>query len=153
MLSTTPVLYLDFDGVVHAYGEEAFDENFALLPNPRLFAWLPHLTTLLEPHPGVRIIVSSDWARLFVDDALVRLLGPLGPRFAGVVEIRGGRRRDDIENDAVRRGLTQWVALDDDVSIKRSGRRQLIWCDPARGLSDARVQKELSAVLQSFIGN
>ena len=146
-VSTTPVLYLDFDGVVHAYGEPAFGEDFSLLANPRLFAWLPHLTVLLEPHPEFRIIVSSDWARLFGDDVLVRLLGPLGPRFAGVVEVHMGRRRVDIENDAALRRLAHWVAIDDDVSVKRPRSRRFVWCDPALGLSDARVRKELSDAL------
>lgn len=146
-LFNTPVLYLDFDGVVHAYGEAAFSADFSLLPNPRVFAWLPHLTTLLEPHPDVRIIVSSDWARLFGDEALVRLLGPLGQRFVGVVGVRMGRRRDDIENDVALRRLTKWVAIDDDVSIKRPRNERFIWCDPALGLSDSRVQTELSVAL------
>jgi hypothetical protein len=34
----------------------------------------------------IRIIVSSDWRRLFDDATLIRLLAPLATRFVGVVE-------------------------------------------------------------------
>ena len=37
MATDGPVLFLDFDGVLHQLGEPALDENFRLLYNPRLF--------------------------------------------------------------------------------------------------------------------
>jgi hypothetical protein len=85
------LLFLDFDGVLHPVGERAFDENFRLIANPGLFVWRPILEQILVPFPSVRIVVSSDWRRLFDDENLIRLLGPLGNRFAGVVET--GHRR------------------------------------------------------------
>ncbi|WP_256095067.1 HAD domain-containing protein [Paraburkholderia nodosa] len=77
-----PVLFLDFDGVLHAYDELALDDNFRLIENPNLFMWCPVLERILAPFPEVRIVVSSDWRRLFDDAALIKLLGPLGARFA-----------------------------------------------------------------------
>ncbi len=46
------------------------------------------------PYSEVQIVVSSDWRRLFGDQALVALLGPsLGQRFIGVVNRYNDRER------------------------------------------------------------
>lgn len=75
-LSVSPVLFLDFDGVLHGAHEVAVDDDGrVVLDNPRLFEHLPLLTEELAPYPELRIIVSSDWQRLFDDASLVRLLG------------------------------------------------------------------------------
>lgn len=142
-------IYLDFDGVLHADGEAALDEQFRLIANPKLFCWRGQLDTLLAPYPAVRIIVSSDWRRLFGDDALVRLLGPLGGRFCGVVETFGGTRASEVESDASRRGISRWLALDDHPSVHDAARtdRRYIACDPQLGLSSSTPQEELARKL------
>ena len=142
-LRDCPILYLDFDGVLHPLGEPELDDNFKLLPNPRRFLWLPILEGVLQPYKRVRIIVSSDWARIFDDNALIKLLGPLGPRFVGVVETRAGSRREDITADAQKRGLEYWVAIDDDASVKQRREEHFVWCNPATGLSDGAVREKL----------
>lgn len=138
-------LYLDFDGVLHPFGELAIDECGLLLDNPNLFCWLPALAELLAPHPQVQIIVSSDWCRLFDDPTLMRLLGPLGDRFAGVVDTRGASRALEIAQDAQKRGLAVWLALDDHDSVRAAARRdrRYIPCHPDRGLADPAVQATL----------
>ncbi|MDW3688514.1 HAD domain-containing protein [Cupriavidus sp. CV2] len=143
------VLFLDFDGVVHALGEPALDEDFKLLANPNLFGWLPILGELLEPYPNVRIIVSSDWRRLCDDGTLVRLLGPLGVRFIGVVETWGGSRAEEILEEARRRCLTHWLAIDDHPSVEAASRidSRFVTCAPDTGVSAASVQAELQRKL------
>ena len=126
------------------------DDGFRLLTNAKLFCWLPILADLLAPYPDVRIIVSSDWARLFDDEALAKLLGPLCARFAGIVEVRGQGRRLDIERDVAKRGLTRWIALDDDDSCKRA--KRFIRCNPQFGVSEERVRQRLARTLANSLG-
>ncbi|KXB32610.1 hypothetical protein AT959_02255 [Dechloromonas denitrificans] len=143
-------LYLDFDGVTHRLGEAAVDDGFRLLDNPNLFLWLPILETLLEPYPTVRIVVSSDWRRLFDDDALKQLLRPsLASRFVGVVEVIETSRANEIQIDAERRGLASWVALDDHPTVIEASQTdpRYIACDSATGLSNPRVQRQLQCYL------
>lgn len=150
-MQRTPVLFVDFDGVLHPFGEPAFDEDFRLVHNPRLFCWRSILENILLPHQSVRIIVSSDWRRLFDDENLVRLLGPhLGPRFIGVVESYRTARSEEIYAEALRRELQFWLALDDHPTVvmaRRVGDKRFIACASDTGLSNSRVQHELAQKL------
>lgn len=139
------LLYLDYDGVLHPDGTPAIDEYGRLLNNPVLFCWLPVLVEILRPHPHVQIIVSSDWRRLFDDSALIRLLGPMGARFAGVVENIASNRAIEIAQDAGCRGKKDWLALDDHTSVKAAAQsdRRYIWCPPDAGVTDPHVQVAL----------
>ncbi len=142
-------VFLDFDGVLHPVDTPALDDGFRLLDSPALFRWRPQLEMLLVAHPDVCIVVSSDWAALFDDAALVHLLGPLGVRFAGIVDrIRGASRADNIRRHVAKHALVAeaWIAIDDDSSVRHAG-RSFIWCPPSLGLSDqsafARVRRWL----------
>jgi len=143
------VIYLDFDGVLHPLGEPALGEGFCLLPNPNLFCWLPILESLLSGHPDVRIIVSSDWRRLFDDATLQRLLGHVGVRFQGVIEAIGASRASEILADAKQRGLKDWIAIDDHLTVREASLTdcRFVACDPLTGLSNPEVQRVLSQLL------
>ncbi|MBM5665801.1 hypothetical protein GSH07_12090 [Burkholderia pseudomallei] len=145
-------MFLDFDGVLHAADEPALDSAGRLLPNPRLFAWLPLLDAILAPCHDVQIIVSSDWRRLLDDANLVRVLGTLGSRFNGVVETWGASRADEILDEVSRRRLTQWLALDDHPSVVTASMRddRFIACAPDSGLSAPAVQALLRARLAAM---
>ncbi|MFJ1260616.1 HAD domain-containing protein [Cupriavidus sp. CuC1] len=145
-------MFLDFDGVLHRFGEPALDEDFNLIENPNLFAWLPVLDRLLVHYPNVRIIVSSDWRRLCNDETLVRLLGPLGVRFIGVVETWGGSRSEEILEEARRRCLTHWLAIDDHPSVEAASREdsRFVACASDSGVSAASVQAELQRKLAAL---
>lgn len=151
-----PIIFLDFDGVLHGLGEPALDENFQLLQdNPNLFCWRPILEKALAPHPAVRLIVASDWRRLFDDLTLSRLLGErLGPRFVGAVESYRAVRSEEIIVEAERRGLTFWLAIDDHPSVveaEQAGDGRFIGCPPDKGLSDVRVQEALVHKLEDLM--
>jgi hypothetical protein len=90
------VIFLDFDGVLRLVGVPAVDEEFRLIENPDLFVWRAIPGRLLARFPMIGIIVSSDWRRLFDDATLLRLLGPLAVRFAGVVECYRSSRSEEI---------------------------------------------------------
>lgn len=138
-LIAPPVLFLDFDGVLHGAEEAAFDDDCrVVLDNPRLFEHVPLLAAELAPYPDVRIVVSSDWQRLFDDASLVRLLGPLGPRFVGVTNVRAETRAHAIHLCAERMKLTRWLALDDNESVVEASQtdHRFIACPAGAGISD-----------------
>ncbi len=147
-------LFVDFDGVLHPYGIAALDENFKLIANPTLFCWRPVLEDLLAPHPDVRIIVSSDWRRLFSDEALVTLLGPdLGQRFVGVVDRYNESRATEILAEVAHRRLCRWLAIDDHRTVYeayQAGDEHFIACDPDLGITDTSAQCELRRKLASL---
>lgn len=153
--SVPAVLFLDFDGVLHRLGEEAFDENWNLIETPNLFCWRHFLEDALAPHPSVRIVVSSDWRRLYADEILACLLGPvLGPRMLGAVELPSCSRAQEILVDAARRGVTDWIALDDHPTVaiaRRAGDTRFIVCEPETGLSNVRVRRELIRKLSELV--
>ncbi|MEM5341466.1 HAD domain-containing protein [Paraburkholderia azotifigens] len=150
--AAVPFLFLDFDGVLHPVGEPALDDDFCLIENPGLFIWRPILEALLAPYPAVRIIISSDWRRLFDDATLIRLLGPLGNRFAGVEERVGSCRSEEILMEVRRRKLIHWFAIDDHASVvaAQATERRFIACAPALGLSDPAVQRAVSDRLSAL---
>jgi hypothetical protein len=66
----------------------------------------------------VGLVISSDLRRLFDAAALVRLLEPtLGHRFFCVVDCIESSRANEIIADAAERGLTKWIALDDQDTV------------------------------------
>lgn len=143
-------IFLDFDGCLHPQGTPALDEDFRPIDNPALFQWLPILERILAPFPDVKIIISSDWRALMDDPTLIRLLGSLGPRFDGVVEIRRSPRAEELLLEATRRGLEHWIALDDHTSVRESDDPRFVRCDPLMGISDPNVQAELEAKLRTM---
>ncbi|MET3620106.1 HAD domain-containing protein [Burkholderia ambifaria] len=144
-----PILFLDFDGVLHPLGEIALDENCRLIENPDLFRWRPILEQLLRPFPEIRIVISSDWRRLFDDESLVQLLGPLGARFDGIVETYGPTRFEEILSEAERRKATNWLAVDDHPSVASAAINdaRFIACASDTGLSAVPVQQALRNAL------
>ncbi|MCK4143623.1 hypothetical protein HFK84_15235 [Ralstonia pseudosolanacearum] len=143
------VLFTDFDGVLHAADEPVFDSAGRRLANERLFVWLPILVTILAPHPEVQIVVSSDWRRLLDNENLKRALGPLGSRFAGIVETWGASRVDEILTEVRRRQLSRWLAIDDHPTVAIASRSdaRFIACAPDTGLSADTVQAALRSRL------
>lgn len=146
-------LFTDFDGVLHPADAATFDGAGWLVPDPRLFIWLPVLADILAPYPEVRVVVSSDWRRPLDDDNLKRVLGPLGLRFAGVVETWGASRVDEILAEAQRRNLTTWLAIDDHPTVVTASRHdtRFIACAPDNGLSAHPVQARLRTTLADLV--
>jgi hypothetical protein len=148
-MTDNTILFLDFDGVLHHIDEAAIDEDFNFTGNPNLFKWVPLLAELLAPYPELRIIVSSDWRRLFDDDALKTFLGPLAARFIGVVETYGPTRAAEIVIEAERRGILRWLALDDHPSVVKAAPKdaRFVVCDSSTGIAGAEAQASLRAKL------
>lgn len=134
------VLFLDIDGCVHS-GEDADEPT-------EYWVWLPLLVDLLEPHPDVVIVVHSSWRFERTLDELRGLLGALGPRVIDATP--RAPRWESIQRWLAESGraVSSWRVLDDTPAQFPSPMPpQLIVCDPARGVSDPKVQAALRAWL------
>jgi len=121
-----PTLFLDFDGPLHSVEIQAINRYGEFVPHPDLFSGVPILDELLKPFPSIQIVVSSDWRLVVDDDTLKKLLGPLAPRFVGVMEVMMvSSRADAIKEDARRRRLSAWLAIDDQPPRSRPCRARL----------------------------
>lgn len=168
--SADVVLYLDLDGVVH---------HEKVLWHPRkgiymsqyeaaghsLFEWVPILESVLQPHPAVALVLSSTWCiRPGYSATLKRLPATLSARFIGgtyhkrvhgvdpwnLTMFRTTPRGVQVQEDAQRRKLQQWIALDDDLEDwPDSCRQNLVACEGTTGLSNPEVQHELREKLRS----
>lgn len=126
-----PILYLDFDGVLHPADVRVTEEEperarvyIGGRPSDHpLFEHAPLLESLLEPYPEVRIVLATMWARAMgLEFAAKQLPAGLWSRVIDTVwrgsllEYPPGFRYDVIQIDAESRGLTEWLALDDDTN-------------------------------------
>jgi hypothetical protein len=148
-----PVLFLDFDGVLHQAGEPTIDGNGEFVPNERLFCWRTHLENLLQSHPNVQIVISSDWRKYHSEEDLATFLGKeLGRRLVGVMPIlENGSRAEAVREEATRLHLRHWIALDDHRSVhdaRQNGDGHFVSCPPEQGLGDGDTRDDLASTLR-----
>lgn len=153
----TRVLFLDFDGVLHAPKAIA-GARPPLTPAqiragwPNTFQHLPLLAQLLQGHSDVAVVVSSSW-RLFLSEVeLEELLSPIAPRYAGALQPRMTQRDEAIKAWLAQNNITDFAVLDDVprfFSGYLSQWPQLIVCNAALGIADFHVQQRLQAWLNS----
>ena len=58
-----PVIFLDFDGVLHPDAVYLERGRPVLRAEGELFMWTGHLVEALACHPDVHIVLSTSWAR------------------------------------------------------------------------------------------
>ena len=118
-----PVLYLDFDGILHPADvrvtpEEPLHPRVYVRGRPTdepLFRYVSLLELLVYPHPDLRIVLATSWVRAFgYENALKRLSPALQERVIGAATFPAPTRFGTISIDAEERGLTHWLSLDDD---------------------------------------
>lgn len=158
------ILYLDFDGVLHHDDVWLDTRNRPYLRGPgALFEYADRLVNVLEPYPGVDIVLSTSWVRVKRFSYSVKRL-PIGlqqrvigatwhSRFALDDELMGwwlhkATRYEQIARDVRRRQPSQWLALDDDgegwpIDLNA----HLVRCDPQLGLSEPGVRLQLEGRL------
>lgn len=121
-----PLLYLDFDGVLHHENVRWSPRHGAYLQAPaphRLFQHVDLLEELLEPYPAVRIILSTSWVVRYgfrraarrLPEALARRA--IGATFHSQMDktlFREAPRGMQVWSDVRRRQPSDWFALDDD---------------------------------------
>lgn len=159
----TPVLYLDFDGVLHPADVRVTASeplrprvyNGTLTDHP-LFEHAPLLERVLAPFADVKIVLSTSWVRVLGYDYSVQQL-PLALRQRVVGTIWQGEllqhpprtRYDAVQTDANIRGLAHWLALDDDVEgWPEEQRKHLISPNNSwYGLAQPGISDRLTAAL------
>lgn len=120
-----PILYLDFDGVLHP-GEVYRIRGQIVLKcdGISLFEWAPLLVECLEPYSDVRIILSTSWvrvlsfskARAWLPEALARrVIGATWHSAMNQAWWSGLSRYEQVTRHAQRHRISRWLAVDDDV--------------------------------------
>ena len=155
------ICYLDYDGVLH-------DENVLVHPKHgiymgssdcSLFQWSPILEKLLEPHPDVKIVLSTSWVRVRSFAYAREQLSPsLQQRVIGATyhhRLMAGSdfseisRGVQIEADVFRRTPQSWFAIDDDDGgWPERCRDKLVRTDGSLGISDPQIQSAIRGVLE-----
>lgn len=160
---SNPILYLDFDGVLHG-SEVLLIKGIPTLKgydsSMTLFCWAPILADILESYPTVEIRLSTSWVPILgFDYAKAQLPSVLQERITGSTWHTKHKRRPDLWHDKTRfeqimsdvkeHGIKSWVALDDDGGRwGKEYRDHLVWTDGDLGLSDESDQMKLMTTLQ-----
>jgi hypothetical protein len=141
------ILFLDFDGVLHGYGETRFKH-------------LPVLETVLRENPRVEIVFSTSWRENY---DLNRLKGffseDIQPQLIGATPVLDVNKEppyiDFVRHKEILLWLEKqnmpdrkWVILDDDDRQFPPDCPELIRCQPEYGLGEAVVIEELKRRLR-----
>lgn len=156
-----PVLYLDYDGVLHHEDAWWHPRRGAYLKPAgfTLFEHAPLLADLLRQYPAVRIVLSTSWVRVRrFSRAKKRLLPELRERVIGSTFHTGMRREPfgdlsrgmQVWADVQRRQPSDWVALDDNPEWPAHCIDKLVLTDPVLGISapgiDAKIRSHLERI-------
>lgn len=154
-----PILFLDFDGPLHP--DEVYRVHGKIIlraDGMSMFEYAPALTSLLEPWPEVRIVLSTSWVRVLGFNYAKGNLPPdmqhrvIGATWHSKMDQRWWQTLTRFQQIAAyvrRHELTSWVALDnDDEGWHESMRSRLVHVDNWLGLSDRLAQAKLAAALE-----
>jgi hypothetical protein len=160
-----PLLYLDFDGVLHHENVVRVPGRGIYIAAPARYSLFQHagvLEVLLDPYPDVRIVLSTTWVRVLgFSTALKRLPASLQARVIGATwhsSMHGGAfvhlpRGQQILDDVQRRQPMDWLAFDDDaVGWPAEHRERLVHTDPHEGISAPEVLEECRVKLRKLVG-
>lgn len=159
-----PVLYLDFDGVLHHYDVHLDERNRPILRGMgTLFEYAEGLEAALAPYPDVQIVLSTSWVRVKgFDWSRRRLPSGLRERVVGATWrsafeldpdffswwVQEASRYEQIAHDVALRKPIDWLALDDDdIGWPKGARSNLVACDPLFGLSEPSTRLSLEVRL------
>ncbi|PVY28264.1 hypothetical protein C7413_11673 [Paraburkholderia silvatlantica] len=158
---TTPTLFVDYDGTLHAGHAYIGDKGKITLDSGRpLFEFAPILAEILQPYPAVEIVLTTSWLQRLPTTQVTAYLPPdlarrvvdttrdMKPRFSYLRN--GSGRTDVIASYAMGKGLRNWLALDDSVFYAHLFGREpgelagnFVLLDPALGISDEKALKRL----------
>lgn len=152
-------LYLDYDGVLHPFDENADSlQRQSEDTEANLFCWAPILEAILDdidPVGEIAIVLSTTWAqRTHWTLARNHLPNSLRSRVIGGTHPAPVARGIQIELHAMDFGIsdTDWIAIDDDdYNWPTQHVERLIKCSPHIGLSCKKTQQELLKKLEVLL--
>ncbi|MGF7000807.1 HAD domain-containing protein [Paraburkholderia sp. GAS32] len=158
---TTPTLFVDYDGTLHA-GHALIDTagQITLDSGRALFEFAPLLVEMLEPYPSVEIVLTTSWLETLQEEKVISYLpAKLARRVVGTTKGRKARfsyfrdgtgRTDIITSYAFGKRLKHWLAIDDSVyGVDRFGYEpgelvgNFVLLDSTRGISDESAQQRI----------
>ena len=164
-----PVLFLDFDGVLHPDEAYLVKGRPVLRAEGALFMWAPLLVDTLKNSPDVQIVLSTSWARelgfsrarRFLPDTLrARVIGATwhsAMAYNGNGDYRPrdrdtwwdrATRHQQIRRYVDRARLADWIAIDDNPEgWADADRDRLLLASPDSGLGDAATMAGLRELL------
>lgn len=160
---TRPILYLDYDGVLHP--EDVLrhpKRGIYLAPKyegHRLFEHCDLLAAELAPYPEIALVLSTSWVRVLRYQRALSYLPPvLRERVVGATfhtamnrqSFESLSRGQQVVSDVGRRKPIAWLAVDDDAEHWPAAYvDHLVRTDPVNGV--AGVLDELRARLQAVM--
>ena len=151
----TPILFVDYDGVLHP--RSVFLERGHLVlrrDDIALFEWSALLLEALAPYPEIRIVLSTSWVTLGFSYAKAQLPRQLQERVIGATvdgadnDFKWLTRYRQILRYVQRNQCSRWLAIDDDVETWGDQHRaHLVATDGDLGLSQPDKLEELAAKL------
>ena len=162
------ILYLDYDGVLHADDVYRTKKGIALKNGGALFEHAHMLTRAIESYPEVKIVLSTSWVReLGFSRAKKYLPSELQARVSGSTYHSSYESEDfastpwntlsryeQIARHVSRHNVTNWLAVDNDnEGWPESQTHRLVHTDDLLGLSEPAAQQRLLTVIQSLTGS
>lgn len=154
-----PVLFLDYDGCLHADDVYLVD-GVPLMrrQGAQIFEHANLLAQILAPYADIRIVLSTSWvgtfslirAKLYLPDALQqRVVGTTYECRTDKQAWAELSRFEQINRYVRAKNIQSWLALDDDNSDwPESCKQNLVCPTPSLGIGETRVQLELAEKLQ-----
>ncbi len=162
------ILFLDYDGVLHADDVYRNKSGIALKSGGTLFEHAAILAAAIAPHPNVKIVLSTSWVRELGFNRAKKYLPPsLQSRVAGATyhssfELDDGlvpqtpwgllNRYEQIARHVMKHKIMDWIAVDNDnEGWPEKLAHRLVHTDDDLGLGELAAQQRLSLVLASTI--
>lgn len=159
------ILFLDYDGVLHADDVYRTKSGIALKSGGTLFEHATILAAAIEPHPTVKIVLSTSWVRELGFNRAKKYLPPAlknrvtGATYHSSFEQDDGltpwgilTRYEQIARHVMKHRITDWIAVDNDnEGWPETLAHHLVHTDDDLGLGELVAQQLLSLALSKMM--